>query len=128
MSIEGDTVLRDTENERPPHELSFSSPACRISRAAHRAGICGVLHGAADIAAYLTLGPGVPDPYMCLADFESYHMTRQQAIRDYADKEKWNRMSLKNIAAAGYFAADRSINDYARTIWNLRRMVETDPK
>ena len=82
----------------------------------------------ADIAAYLTVGPGVPDPYMCLADFESYHMTRQQAIRDYADKEKWNRMSLCNIAAAGYFAADRSINDYAKTIWNLRRMTESAQK
>ena len=82
----------------------------------------------ADIANYLLSGPGVPDPYMCMADFESYHMTREKAVRDYADKEKWNRMSLLNIAAAGYFAADRSIREYAENIWNLRRMTEIQTK
>ena len=79
-----------------------------------------------EIANYLLSGPGIADPYMCLADFESYHMTRGKAIADYQDKEKWNRMSLMNIASAGYFAADRSINDYAKQIWNLERMI-TDP-
>ena len=81
-----------------------------------------------DIANYLISGPGIPDPYMCLADFDSYHMTRQRAISDYADKEKWNRMSLMNISAAGYFAADRSINEYAENIWDLRRMTEYGKK
>lgn len=77
-----------------------------------------------DIANYLISGPGIPDPYMCLADFDSYHMTRERAIKDYADKEKWNRMSLMNISAAGYFAADRSIDEYAQKIWNLKKMTE----
>ena len=37
----------------------------------------------------------------------------------YANKEQWNRMSLINIARSGIFAADRSISDYARDIWNV---------
>lgn len=78
----------------------------------------------ADIANYLISGPGIADPYMCLADFESYRMTREQAIRDYADKEKWNRMSLMNIACSGYFAADRSIEEYAKNIWGLERLTQ----
>ena len=82
----------------------------------------------ADIANYLISGPGIPDPYMCLADFDSYHMTRERAIADYADKEKWNRMSLMNISAAGYFAADRSIEEYARNIWNLQKITEKGKK
>ena len=73
-----------------------------------------------EVANYLLSGPGIADPYMCFADFESYRITRDRAIADYADKEKWNRMSLMNISAAGYFAADRSINDYARDIWNIK--------
>ena len=77
-----------------------------------------------EIANYLLTGPGIADPYMCLADFESYHMTRERAIKDYADKKKWNRMSLINIASAGYFAADRSINEYAQKIWNIERMIK----
>ena len=76
----------------------------------------------ADIANYLTVGPGIADPYMCMADFESYRMTHAKAVADYADKAKWNRMSLMNIAASGFFAADRSINDYAENIWNIKRL------
>ena len=75
-----------------------------------------------DIANYLLTGQGVADPYMCLADFESYRTTHARAINDYQDKDKWNRMSLLNVAACGYFAADRSINEYAKNIWNIKRL------
>ncbi len=78
----------------------------------------------ADIASYLLTGQGVADPYMCLADFESYRTTHQRAINDYQDKDKWNRMSLLNIAACGYFAADRSIKEYAENIWNIKRLTD----
>ncbi|MBQ1262180.1 MAG: glycogen/starch/alpha-glucan phosphorylase [Clostridia bacterium] len=77
----------------------------------------------ADIAAYLLGGHGVADPYMCLADFESYRATHEEMIRAYADKERWNKMSLLNIAAAGHFAADRSIEEYAQRIWNLKKVT-----
>ena len=76
-----------------------------------------------DIAQYLLSAPGVADPYMCLADFESYRQAHQDALRAYADKQRWNRMSLHNIAAAGHFAADRSIKEYAERIWKLRRLT-----
>ena len=77
-----------------------------------------------EIANYLLTGQGIADPYMCLADFESYRTTHERAIKDYQDKEKWNRMSLLNIAACGYFAADRSINEYAANIWNIKRLTD----
>ena len=78
----------------------------------------------AEIASYLLTGQGVADPYMCLADFESYRTTHARAINDYQDKDKWNRMSLLNVAACGYFAADRSINEYAENIWNIKRLTD----
>ncbi len=77
-----------------------------------------------EIANYLLTGQGIADPYMCLADFESYRTTHERAINDYQNKEKWNRMSLLNIAACGYFAADRSINEYAANIWNIKRLTD----
>ena len=77
----------------------------------------------ANLASYLLSGEhGIADPYLCLADYESYRTTHAQMIRDYADKQKWNRMSLLNIAASGHFAADRSIEEYAQRIWNLQKM------
>jgi len=60
------------------------------------------------------------DPYMVLGDFESYRRAQQRTSEIYNNREKWNRMSLMNIAKAGRFSADRSINDYARDIWNLK--------
>lgn len=60
------------------------------------------------------------DPYMVLADFDDYSRAQEKAEALYLDKKSWNRMSLMNIAGAGIFAADRSINDYARDIWNTK--------
>lgn len=73
----------------------------------------------AEISTYLIAAHGIADPYMCLADFESYHMIRERAVRDYSDKMRWNRMSLVNISKAGYFSADRSIREYADNIWHI---------
>lgn len=74
-----------------------------------------------EIANYLLHRGPIADPYMCLADFESYLQT-QNALSDLyrSNKADWNKKSLNNIAAAGYFAADRSIRDYANKIWNLK--------
>ncbi len=76
----------------------------------------------ADIATYLLGGYGVADPYMCLADFESYRTTHEAMMKAYQNKDHWNRMSLYNIAAAGHFAADRSIEEYAQRIWKLKKI------
>ena len=76
----------------------------------------------ADIATYLLGGYGIADPYMCLADFESYRTTHEAMIQAYQDKDRWNRMSLLNVAAAGHFAADRSIEEYAQRFWNLKKV------
>ena len=63
---------------------------------------------------------GIADPYMCLADFDSYLNTHDAMTRDYQNRDKWNRMSLINIAKSGYFSADRAIREYAENIWHLR--------
>ncbi len=61
---------------------------------------------------------GIADPFMCLADFESYHYAYRNALIDYADTEKWSRMSLINTATSGIFASDNSIRKYADEIWH----------
>ncbi|MDO5124050.1 MAG: glycogen/starch/alpha-glucan phosphorylase [Eubacteriales bacterium] len=57
------------------------------------------------------------DPYMVLRDFDSYRSVQNLSGEIYRDRDRWNKMSLENIAKAGVFAADRAINDYARLIW-----------
>ena len=77
-----------------------------------------------DIANYLISASGVADPFMCLADFESYKTTHDRAISMYPNQKLWNKMSLHNIAGAGEFAADRSVEEYAQRIWHLNKVVK----
>ena len=62
------------------------------------------------------------DPYMVLADFADYRNVQKLAEEIWQDKDRWSRMSLMNTAGAGVFAADRSINDYARDIWHCEKL------
>ena len=59
------------------------------------------------------------DPYMVLADFDSYRKAQAYASECYKDSEKWAKMSLNNIAGAGVFSADRAVTEYAKDIWGL---------
>jgi starch phosphorylase len=59
------------------------------------------------------------DNYMALADFADYQKAQKLASELYRNRDKWNQMSLTNIAKSGIFAADRSIEDYARDIWKV---------
>lgn len=71
------------------------------------------------IADYLLNGGyGVSDPFMCLADFDSYVSEHRIAVSDYQNKEEWARKSLINIARSGRFAADNTIRKYADEIWH----------
>ncbi len=74
------------------------------------------------IVSYLLYSHGVSDPYMCLADFDSYMNTFDSMMTDYADKKAWTEKSLVNIAKAGFFAADRSIKEYADNIWHIKKV------
>ena len=61
------------------------------------------------------------DTYMALKDFDSYQNAQKYASECYSDKLKWQKMSLANIAGAGIFSADRSVEEYAKDIWGLTK-------
>ncbi len=62
----------------------------------------------------------VPDPYMVLADFADYKEAQTKLDLAYRDRDRWNRMSLVNIARAGFFASDRSVEEYCDKIWDMK--------
>ena len=59
------------------------------------------------------------DWFMTLLDFEDYIKTKDKMIKDYEDQNKWKKMMLVNIAKAGFFSSDRTIEEYNRDIWKL---------
>ncbi|MBE5731670.1 MAG: glycogen/starch/alpha-glucan phosphorylase [Clostridiales bacterium] len=103
--------------------LYSSSPRLRRIIDALNIGFAG--QSFADIASYLVTGSNfVADPYMCLKDFGDYMRAYTDMDKAYADKQRWNKMALNNIAKSGIFASDRSIREYAKNIWNLETVEE----
>ncbi len=59
------------------------------------------------------------DEYFVLGDFDSYVKTWENMGAIYGDKERWQRMSLANIANSAFFSSDRTIAEYAEDIWGM---------
>lgn len=59
------------------------------------------------------------DWFMTLLDIKDYIKTKDQMLEDYSDREKWNKKVLINIAMAGFFSSDRTIEQYNEEIWKL---------
>ncbi len=64
-----------------------------------------------------------PDVYYVLADFAAYVEAQEKVAAAYADRMKWAKMALLNIARSGKFSSDRTIEDYVRDIWKLERVI-----
>lgn len=59
------------------------------------------------------------DPYMLLADYQSYIDCQEGVGRAYKDQEHWSRLSIFNVARMGKFSSDRSIREYCEEIWQV---------
>jgi starch phosphorylase len=59
------------------------------------------------------------DHYLLLADYASYIEAQDQAGALYRDQAAWVRKAILNVAGMGKFSSDRTIGEYAKTIWNV---------
>ncbi len=62
------------------------------------------------------------DVYYVLADFDSYCKAQDKVEVLYKDQMKWAKACLKNIANCGKFSSDRTIEDYVKDIWKLKKL------
>ena len=60
------------------------------------------------------------DPYMLLADFDSYVAAQARVDALYEQPEAWARKAILNVAGMGFFSSDRTIREYAREVWGLQ--------
>lgn len=63
------------------------------------------------------------DQYFVLKDFASYTDIQRKIGDSFTDRLKWQKMSLVNIAHAGYFSSDRTIKEYAKDIWDIHPII-----
>ena len=108
------------------YNKGYDSTAYYMNDARIKRVIDGMRRGVGDvqfnaIADNLILGNGsIADPYMCLADFDSYVKAQKRVNDTYLNKKAFNKMSLMNIANAGFFSADRAVKEYADRIWTVK--------
>jgi starch phosphorylase len=62
------------------------------------------------------------DPFLLLADYQSYIDCQDRVGAAYSDQERWVSMSILNVARMGKFSSDRSIREYCTKIWNVKTL------
>ena len=62
------------------------------------------------------------DRYFVLKDFRSYAETQAQINEAFKNEKEWNRKAILNVANAGKFSSDRTIEEYVRDIWHLKKV------
>jgi glycogen phosphorylase len=67
------------------------------------------------------------DPFLVLADFETYINCQEQVGARWRDAEMWTRQSILNVARMGRFSSDRAIREYSEQIWQVSPMSVPNP-
>jgi starch phosphorylase len=59
------------------------------------------------------------DPFLICADFDDYCKTQSKVDDLYLKEMEWTKKSITNVAKSGKFSSDRTINEYAKDIWDI---------
>ncbi|MEG1481157.1 glycogen/starch/alpha-glucan phosphorylase [Clostridium sp.] len=62
------------------------------------------------------------DQYFLLADFESFKEEEDKVFKAYSDKMGWAKKAFLNVCNSGTFSSDRTILEYAKDIWNIKKI------
>lgn len=63
-----------------------------------------------------------PDAYYLMKDFDSYRKAQQKVNDAYKDRMSWAKKCWINMANAGRFSSDRTIEQYAKEIWDIKKI------
>ncbi len=64
-----------------------------------------------------------PDVYYVLADFAAYVKIHEEVAAAYEDRMNWAKKALLNIARSGKFSSDRTVEEYVKDIWKIRKVI-----
>ena len=74
-----------------------------------------------------TISSDRADTYFILKDFRSYAEAQKRVDAAYRDEAWWAKAAMLNVACSGKFSSDRTIEEYVKDIWHLKKVkVELD--
>lgn len=65
------------------------------------------------------------DQYFILKDFRSYEEAQKKVERAYRNEQGWAKSAILNVAKCGKFSSDRTIEEYVKDIWHLKKITVT---
>merc|ERR1719265_3087006 len=65
-------------------------------------------------------GTWAGDKYLLCADFPSYCDAQELVDRTYRDQKKWTSLSIQAACGMAKFSTDRTMREYAETIWDIK--------
>ncbi len=101
-----------------PHDIYEQNPALREVLDFIGSGV--LAHGDKSLFRPLVESLLWHDPFLVLADYQSYMDCQAEVSKLWADTEAWTRKSILNVARMGKFSSDRSINDYCEMVWKVK--------
>ena len=102
------------------HPLDFYNHNPGLRAAIDRISHGDFSHGDREIFKPLVESLLYHDPYVLLADYQSYIDCQEDVSHAYRDRNKWTRMSILNSARMGKFSSDRTIQEYCEQIWDVK--------
>jgi starch phosphorylase len=114
--------LRKTHTYDPQRYYAESPAARRIVDALNGNLFCEGEPGIFRPLAEKIMSPD--DPYLHLADLDSYIAIKQKMLKDYKDTAAWTRKAMLNTARMSKFSSDRTIREYAKDIWDLKQFAD----
>lgn len=89
--------------------------------------LCGNFGNTSYINDYLNSIIHGNDYYLVSSDFEEYIKTQEKVDAEYQNKSSWYKKALLSISRMGFFSSDRSIEDYATEIWDIKKTQIPEP-
>lgn len=126
-----EVIAYEHNNEYNPREIYNMDPEMRavLTQLVDGTYAAGNLEEFRDIYNSLLDGQGGrPDMYFILKDFRSYAEAQKRVEEAYKDTDRWARMAMLNVAKVGKFSSDRTIEEYAKEIWNLEKVTVEVPE
>ncbi len=121
FGLDAEGVAKTRENYQPDAMIANDGDVGRVMQMLESGMFNPSEPGIFDM---LTAGLRSPhDPWLTIADLRDFIDAQQRVNDAYQDQDRWTKMSIINTASSGWFSSDRTIDQYAKEIWDAKPMA-----